>query len=94
MPKTARMETSRARIAYVSTIAGRMIALPSWSGRFAIRPMHETAAFAWRMADHRPTNAIGRQASRYSMPFVVETSTLPPPMTPICESVRNAIRKP
>ena len=42
MFETARIDIRSARIAYVSTIAGKSIALPNWSGFFATIPIDAT----------------------------------------------------
>ena len=44
---TAKIEISSARMAYVSTIAGKSIALPNWSGFFATSAIEATDVLPW-----------------------------------------------
>lgn len=88
-----RMEISSARMAYVSTMAGKIIALPNCSGLLATRPILAAAALPCDAPEIQPTMPIGRHAARYKAPFIKERSALPP-IIPICVSVMNAISSP
>ena len=90
---TASREMSSARTAYVSTMAGKIIALPNWSGRFASREIEAMEALACCFAEIRPTMAIGRQAAKYRRPFANEMSAVPP-RTPMFVSVTKPISRP
>ena len=63
-----RIDTRRARIAYVSTIADMMIPFVLCSGFFAVMPTLAAAVLPWIIPEISPTIAIGRHATRKLQP--------------------------
>jgi len=63
-----RTDIRSARIAYVSTIAAMMIALPLWSGFLAVMLTPAAAVLPCMIPEIRPTTAIGSEAARKPSP--------------------------
>ena len=61
---SAKIVMSSAKIAYVSTMAAMVMALPFWSGLRATSITPATAARPWATAEKYPTTATGRHAAK------------------------------
>ena len=75
-------------------MAGRIMDLPNWSGLRLRRLMLATEARAWRLADQRPTKAMGVQAKKYSSPLAKLMMSGLPPKMPMLDRVKKAMSRP
>ena len=84
-----------AKIAYISTSAAEMMALPTASGRLASTEMPAVATLACLMAETHPPSAIGSAAQNNYMPCpTVSVTGLPDMMSSFTTAIRNAMTNP